>query len=180
MQNPIVFLGCSVEDAILRQRRLLFELYGNGLPPCYQITSRSTESEVRAIWLLEYAGIQSVFYNASTRDHLEFDDFLGDLTDQMIKQNLQLYGHRPSRIIREALGGPVSMGPEALGETNNAIRNIVHDCSNNTCTYLQLLEEITLRFPIADLESMVYRIAFLISIGALKESGDNEIFLTAK
>ncbi|MBG6162614.1 hypothetical protein IWQ54_002270 [Labrenzia sp. EL_195] len=179
MQNPIAFLGCSIEDSVLRQRRMMFELYGDGLPPCFQITSRSAASEVRAGWLYEYAGIRTVFYDSSSIEHLEFDTLFEELTSEMIKQNLQSFGRRPSRIIHEALlAGETEYDENSLGKTNFEIIKIVHAYPGNSCTYLQLLEDLTVNLPRADLESMVYRIAFLVSVGALQESGSQEIILS--
>ncbi len=177
MQSPLVFLGCSVEDAILRQRRLLFELYGSGLPPCFQVTARSNTSEVRAAWLYEYAGIQSVFYDASSSEHLEFDPFLEDLTAEMVRRNLQMFGRRPSRIIRQSLGGPLEITEAALGKTNFEILSMVANSSDGQCTYLQLLEAVLHKFPVLEMETMVYRIAFLVSIGALRELPGEELLL---
>lgn len=179
MQSPLVFLGCSVEDAILRQRRFLFELYGDGLPPCFQVTSRTTFSEVRAAWLYKYAGIQSVFYNAATKDHLEFDEFLQTLIDQMFKLNLQMFGRPPSKILHQALGAPLEISEPVLGKMNFEIVNFVRSSIDGRCTYLQLLEAAISKFQVTDIEGMVYRIAFLVSIGALTEEEGEELIIRA-
>lgn len=179
MQRPIIFLGCSIEDAVLKQRRRLFELFGQGLPPCYQVAARGPDAEVRSHWLEDYADIKTLFYNASDRSHVEFDLFLCDLVERMRQANIRKFGIRPGRLIRDTLKQDGKYKKDTIGKLNHQIIDVVRSYSDGRCAYLRLLEEIALTIPGLGVENLFYRIAFLISIGALVEVGGEEMIIAA-
>ena len=58
----LVFLGCSVEDEILRLRRRLCHDFGGRIPTAYAILPESGQNLARRQWLSDQAKIVSVLY----------------------------------------------------------------------------------------------------------------------
>lgn len=77
----IVFIGCSLEDEILRLRRQLCLNFGGHIPQAYAVLPGSPENLARRQWLIEQAKIVPLTYPVVPRAdgaeiHFALDEFL--------------------------------------------------------------------------------------------------------
>jgi hypothetical protein len=72
----LVFIGCSLEDEIIRLRRELTVRYNGFIPVAYALLQGTDKNLARESWLRNLARIESILYSPSDEEHTFLDMFL--------------------------------------------------------------------------------------------------------
>jgi len=169
-----VFIGCSLEDEILRIRRKLnYDFFGQ-IPTAYALLPGNERNRHRTAWLREEAQIDSVFYPEDDKEHIAVDRFLkeaADCADHTDKQSLE------SITQNELLKAKPPERSKKIGQTNIQILELVSELPGHTIQHLDLLnptrfsDDSDIGPTLSGLspEERIYRALFLVSIGFLRE-----------
>jgi len=167
----LVFIGCSLEDEIVRLRRKLSVDFGGVLPMAYAVIVRTRENTARAGWLRDNVQVESVFYEETDKDHVSLDHFLRSVARSSLpagggrigvtKTAAEILRQAPERRLRE------------IGAINRTLLMHVFGSPKHTVDKAALLDLVrtntdTLlngRTP----EEIMYRIFFLVSLNLLEE-----------
>lgn len=172
-----VFIGCSLEDELLRLRRKLASEFKGVIPVSYALLPKTEMNRHRVGWLRTHAIIESILYEPD-----ESHSPVGVFLEEAAKCSDWIY--RRSKVpgithhLREA---EVSKRLENIGEVNirllkTILSQIDHKVKHEGIVELDRLStesrDETL-FRISP-EERVYRILFLVSIGLLFEEVDSD------
>ncbi len=69
LAHHLVFIGCSLEDEIVRMRVRLCESFNQQVPRAYALMPKNSETERRSFFLDKYAGIECWLYDPNDIDH---------------------------------------------------------------------------------------------------------------
>lgn len=167
----IVFIGCSLEDEILRHRRKLVLDFGN-IPEAYALLPKSRKNVAREPDLNEHAKIRCIFYPEKSHEALLY--FLQKI------QNATSSQETPNFLQSDLLGLDVSDRLEQIGSINREVYEFVTSClEGGEVTHAELLIERarlsdSFSTPLSESE-FFYRCLFLVSAGLFEYvKGDKE------
>ena len=81
LRYHLVFVGCSLEDEIVRMRRDLTRRFRGILPSAYALLQETADNKARQSWLRNLAQIESMFYPQADRTHDSVDRFLREAAE---------------------------------------------------------------------------------------------------
>lgn len=76
LQYHLVFIGCSLEDELVRIRRKLTGDFGGLIPRAFAIMPRTSRNEARMKFLRMSASIDPIWYSADDPEHSGVDEML--------------------------------------------------------------------------------------------------------
>jgi SIR2-like protein len=176
LRHHLVFVGCSLEDELIRIRRELCESFSGNIPLAYALQSRTSRNEAKAKWLFEHCLIQTVFYEPTKGGqvlfrHTAVERFFEELTtndEPASNRSVKLNGTLHQSIMQTEKSGRKSL----VGETNRSLlkfieerKGVLHSEFLDGSTSRRL--PITLR-PLST-EEIFYRVQYLISVELLEE-----------
>jgi SIR2-like domain len=175
LRYHVVFVGCSLEDEILRIRRKLCHDFQRMIPTAYALLPRSRINRTRWAWLREQAQIESLFYPESDQIHGALDQFLLEAA--------RCCDAGPAALAKGATQAELAaMGSEAcldvVGIVNLQLLRVIADQPSHSIRHVDLLNLLSANLVdrnigpiVADItpEERVYRVLFLASIGLLEE-----------
>ena len=174
LRYRIVFIGCSIEDEIVRLRQGLWADFGRALPLCYALLPNTGQNRIRTKSLAEDAGIEVIPYDITgvSDGHTEVDTFLRLCAG--IPQSDSIDGTlAPFRSMTTA------EKLRQIGEINRALLRTVRGQPElrleDKNLYCPLWESLDLGTEGARIRSCsegerVYRVLFLTSVGLLRET----------
>ncbi len=175
-----VFVGCSLEDEIVRLRRDLTRRFRGMIPTAYALLQETADNRARQSWLRNLAQIETIFYPISDVNHLSLDQFLeeaAEISDPIISAKTSTVSTITLQKYRSA--GPIERLRMA-GLDNQHIVLLVsrmpdqslhhRDLVNPTRTLTAEGELLATLSP----NELTYRALFLISVGLLDESLDDD------
>jgi hypothetical protein len=184
LRYRLVFIGCSVEDEILRLRQELWAMFNKTLPRCYALMPDTPQNRIRSHSLNVDAGIETLLYEmtAEADGHGAVDEFL--------RQVRQCAETLHSDSLDGTVGALSSMGiPQRLqqiGEINRALLRVCRAQPNGRLQdqflYTPLWESLKLEGEASTLRGCtegerVYRALFLASINLLRQvTADKQLF----
>ncbi len=166
LRYHLVFIGCSLEDEILRCRRRLGTLFGQHLPRAYAFLPETRWNLVRRASLEKNAQIECVFYPTKDKEHASVDEFLRTAA------GLDLGASEVSRQSLKRLS--VGDRLKSVGELNRQLLRLIASQSGHRFSHLNLLnislaEDVAVSPDLASMTSLtpgerVYRTLFLCSV----------------
>jgi hypothetical protein len=173
LKYHLVFIGCSLEDEICRIRRRLFGDYGHQLPLAYALLPMSEENAARRAWMRKWVGIESILYRADTL-HSAVDRFLR-LVGQT-EPNIDVGGVDSISELRRL---KTSDRIERIGQVNRELIRMIRKRSRKEISHLDLVnpgkvDPVDTVLGTMSPEERVYRMLYLVSVGLVRESQDNE------
>jgi hypothetical protein len=192
----LVFIGCSLEDEILRIRRKLNHDYETLIPTAYALLPRDRTNEGRQAWLHEKAQVKCLFYPGNEIDptHSHVDVFLHEVAscaddpvrpvplDTVDRDFPSVTAERRSiEATRKLLARLKPYDRVAsVGEINRLLLRVVYEQPGKSLLQRDLANLAGLDGSTALRPSLtaltpgerVYRMLFLTSIGLVKESND--------
>jgi len=171
LKYHLVFIGCSLEDEILRMRRKLFEDFGHQLPLAYALLPKSQDNLARGAWLKKWVGIESILYDPDDQ-HLAVDRFLKLASET--EPNIDVGG---ADSIAELRRLSVAERMARIGQINLEFIRLLGRCSRREISHIDLVSLGRTETGYGSLESMsaderVYRMLYLVSIGLIRETHD--------
>jgi hypothetical protein len=183
LRYHLVFIGCSLEDEILRLRRRLCLAFGGHIPQAYALLPREPDNVARRDWLVDQAKIVPLLYSVTeggSRDgmHFEVDGFLEEVragVDPAREADVQPAQARVSVELRQH---PVGDRLEKIGSTNRDLLELVLASNKEGgITHTNLLspesiEEVRCPPSLLNLSpnERIYRALFLSSVSLLESS----------
>ncbi len=176
LRYRIVFIGCSVEDEILRLRQDLWATFSSTLPHCYALMPDTAQNQIRSRSLSSEAGIETLLYEVTAKGdgHWEVDDFL-----QQVRQCAEtLHSDSMGGALATFSSMATSQKLQQIGEINRALLRIFKAQPNSrmkdTFLYSPLWETLKLQGEASAIRGCtegerVYRVLFLVSIDLLRE-----------
>lgn len=169
LQYHIVFIGCSLEDEVVRIRRKLTADFKGLIPTAYAIMPKNARNEARSRFLKGAASIEPIWYDAPDDD--EEHRGLDDLLEQFARIP------QPPEDFRSLLRfRKLSDRFNRVSDTNKKLLAYIASQTNRSAEFGDLMDEVTnnaeLRASTAHPESeLKYRLLFLAAIGLLWEDG---------
>ncbi|WP_263333281.1 SIR2 family NAD-dependent protein deacylase [Acidicapsa dinghuensis] len=172
LKYHVVFIGCSLEDEILRIRRKLFEDFGHQLPIAYALLPKNDENLARRTWLKKWVGIESILYN-TFGNHRAVDRFLR--LSGRTEPNIDLGGVDSIAAVSRL---SVDERMKRIGQINRDLIQVVRKSGGHDISHLDLVDFKGSGSGGGPLESMtsderVYRMLYLVSIGLIRETQDS-------
>lgn len=180
MTSSFLFVGCSLEDELLRIRRGLLIEFSGKLPLSYALVEMSPENQARADWLLRTCAVQSVYYVNRNGAHSKVDEFLEQLCVRATGQAAQSFGASVPLTAKEHLSLNLPQRLKGIGFKNEKILGCIRsspDKQVNQDILLSMLQYSSdlqsAGFSDFSAEEFFYRVMFLIQIGLLREERDH-------
>jgi hypothetical protein len=177
LRYHLVFIGCSLEDELVRLRQKLALEFSRVIPSAYALIQQTDHNKQRAGWLRDCALIQSITYPADDHKHLSVDSFLAEAAataDWAVRRE-----PRPAITAKLAALG-LAERLAAIGEINLRLIDLISQLPRRTIDHAELVEIERLASEHPDpvlyklsAEERVYRILFLVSIGLVNEEPDS-------
>lgn len=182
LRHRLVFIGCSVEDALLRLRQGLWADFGNALPKAYALLPDTPSNRLRRAELKDEAGLESLLYHVTRKGegHEAVDEFLrearhcADLRKGDVKMGT-LVGLR-SRPLGERL--------EAVGAINRHLLAVIRRQPDGRLRYALVFDPSFEQVPqkksrhvlsaLSEGERL-YRLLFLVSLQLIEEQSDGGV-----
>jgi hypothetical protein len=177
LRYHLVFVGCSLEDELVRLRRKLASEFARVIPAAYALLPATETNRQRANWLRDSAMIECIMYPAVDHDHHAVEGFLEEAascTDWAL--------HRGSRaaITKRLSDLNISERVSAVGETNVLLLALIARQPDRSISHADLVELGRLHADKADAllyrltpDERVYRVLFLVSVGLIGEDVDH-------
>ncbi len=176
LRYRFVFIGCSLEDEVVKLRMRLRAEFGGAIPPAYALMPSSDELRLRGTRLRREAAIEVLSYDAAVGQdsHSEVDSFLSSTA--------LLVDGGPSVDVPRSISELRSLDLEerfgSVGELNRALLRVVHRQPNHSlpCSFLYSpqWDGLDLGIDTATLARMseaerIYRMHFLCSVDVVAE-----------
>ncbi len=173
LRYHLVFVGCSLEDEILRLRRALCQHFKRVVPLAYALLPDDPRNRSRLSWLRTQAMVECLLYSAADHTHQAVDEFLAAAAacanDPAKPQEIgATQGELRMMKTKQRLG--------AIGSINRELIKVVVGQPNHTLPHLSLIKLEHLKSAAIDqalLETTeaerTYRMFFLVSIGLVTE-----------
>jgi hypothetical protein len=176
LRYRIVFLGCSLEDEILRLRQTLWAAFNRALPRCYALLPNTAQNRIRGRSLIEDAGIELIPYEISSDGdgHMDVDSFLRQARQCAETLHSDSLGNTFSAVSK--MNGSQKL--LQIGEINRSLLRIHRAQPNRRLEdkylYSPLWESLDLSGEQSTMRACtegerVYRVLYLVSIGLLRE-----------
>jgi len=175
LRYHVVFLGCSLEDELVRLRRKLALEFNGLIPVAYALMPAGREIRQRTGWLRDRAAIECITYQPDDL-HTAVGVFLKEAAgcaDWARRRDAApaITGNLRDRAISDRLA--------AIGETNVRLLRLIARQEDRSVDHAELVELDRLTPETADAslyrlsaEERVYRVLFLVSIGLVDEKVD--------
>jgi hypothetical protein len=170
LRYHLLFLGCSLEDEIVRIRRRLVVEYEGRIPTAFALLPRSEENIVRAPWLRTRAAIEPLLYSVPRGSHQAVDRFLAEAAKIDVVSGGENLDTRA-----ELRRLPVGARVERVGAVNRSLLALVAQQPRHALLHLSLMSLVDIKGRVlrslCDIspEERAYRVFFLVSIGLLRE-----------
>jgi hypothetical protein len=167
----LVFIGCSLEDDLVRLRRKLSVDFDGVIPMAYAILPRTKENAMRATWLRESVQVETLFYEDGAHESL--DRFLRSTAQMMSSSKAKRFG--VTKTAAQILKQPPQRRVKEIGSVNLELLRWIYDSPRHTITRSGLLQAglSTSGAPPAlrarTTEEIMYRVFFLVSVKMLEE-----------
>ena len=176
LRYRFVFIGCSLEEEIVRLRQRLRSEFGGSIPPSYALMPASDDLQLRERRLQREAAIEVIPYDPSVGQdtHQEVDAFLASvalLVDTGISSDLP-------RSVSDLRATGLAERFRSIGELNRALLRAVYRQPNHSlpCSFtyspqwdgLDLGEDTSALGRMSETER-IYRMYFLCSIDVISE-----------
>jgi hypothetical protein len=176
LRYHLIFIGCSLEDEIIRLRRKLTYDFKGLIPTAYALFRESEYSLKRKPWLRKYAQIECILYRKNDKKHSSVDNFLDNASkfkDPRISQKSE------SVTLNGIISLDINERLNKIGEINKAIIKYIFDQPHSQIGHYDLLNieyydnqsKATILYDISP-DERVYRTLFLVSSGFVKEKKD--------
>lgn len=174
LRYHLVFIGCSLEDEIMRLRRKLTIDFSGNIPMAYAILQETDENVSRAQWLRKYTETECIMYPREDTRHFGVDSFLAASAKDNVFSGIGRYVLSTSA--RSLSKQAASKRLKHVGSVNLELLSwvassptgltsaVVVDPSSADTKPPSLVSSIS---P----EERYYRVLFLVSIGLLLETG---------
>ena len=171
----VVFVGCSLEDEIVRMRRKLSVDFDGLIPSAYALLPDTEQNRVRSGWLREFAKIESILYPSLDTTHESVQQFL----EQAAGCSDIATAENPTEdLTRSDLSKlPVPQRLEKIGSVNRDLLELIQSRPNHAIDHLDLvnltrLDDANIKPPLFELseEERVYRVLFLVSVSLVSET----------
>ena len=180
LRYHLVFVGCSLEDEVVRLRRKLTHDYSGEVPTAYALMQDNADNRRRESWLRSQAQIFSLLYDESGEDgHVGVDEFLyqaASLADDPMADRDPM-----GLTVEDIRRRPVVARIELIGSVNRDLLRLAWEQEGHAIGHLVLLDPVAPDTPTPEStlyrmspEERVYRALFLVSIGILQEEQDRE------
>jgi hypothetical protein len=173
LRYHLVFIGCSLEDEIVRLRRELRHQFGGMIPTAYALLPDTSSTQMRSAWLRNLAQIETIPYPQSDRTHVSVDYFLKQTATCADRPSAA--NGRPDSLARFSKASVVERVHD-VGYINQQILRLIGMQRERSLSHQELLNlqghlDGEIRAALSDLspEERIYRSFFLVSIGLLEE-----------
>jgi NAD-dependent SIR2 family protein deacetylase len=173
LRYHLVFIGCSLEDEILRLRRKLSHDFEKQIPSAYALLPDSRHNVQRASWLKDFTQIYSIFYENTDNTHSAVDRFLEECAKCADPQVDSRVGSTTMKDLRSIEGIDRI---KRIGTLNVELLTLIHTQPNHSIRHFDLLnigniEDMDISSELLDMspDERFYRILFLTSINLLAE-----------
>jgi hypothetical protein len=173
LRYHLVFIGCSLEDEILRLRRKLVIEFSGVIPVAYALLPSTPGNAAREPWLREHAQIECMLYPKDDKEHRSLDRFLVQasrldkalgITNDVLSTTVERMSKQPlvrrlrllGTINRTLLEWIAVRGDQGVGSFD------VIDCGSTGGSAPGELLNVSS-------EERFYRVLFLVSIGLLQD-----------
>lgn len=197
LRYHIVFIGCSIEDEILRIRRRLCLAFRGNIPPAYALLPRDADNLARRQILAEQAQILALLYDPRATDaagveHFEVDDFLMN-AHALVDPQTEGTAEDPEKVSvhREMQRLELPERVRQIGAINRELLGLVRSGGDLGIAHARVVSlgfasELRPSAALSDLsvEERIYRILFLEAIGLVttrkSPSGERQYIVPAK
>ncbi|MCG8095866.1 MAG: SIR2 family protein [Candidatus Thiodiazotropha endolucinida] len=181
MRYHLVFIGCSLEDEILRIRRSLCSDFSGHIPTAYALLADDVDNRARQHWLKESAQIESLLFDTESGGQPAYwavDLFLAEMAKLARSgKSERSHGQGLSPISVKLLKAmAIDERISQIGQINLDLLQLINSFPDHAATQSQIdsIEEqhqIDLNTTLSSLSSAerFYRIMYLIAIGLLTE-----------
>jgi SIR2-like domain len=171
LRYHLVFIGCSLEDEVLRLRRTLCQHFQRIIPTSYAILQETPFNRSRRSWLREQALVECLFYPSEDKTHQAVDQLLA-LAAACAESRIQEVGASQGEL---SAMKPVARLRE-IGTVNQELLELVvsqpdHSISHEDLINLERLKTSSVGPSLVAIspEERHYRMLFLISIRLVNE-----------
>jgi hypothetical protein len=173
LQYHLVFIGCSLEDEIIRIRRKLVADFRSSIPTAYAILPKSPLNEARSRFLASAALIEPIWYDAAAgdREHRALDDLLDQFGNIRLPEDIRSLMRFRKLSDRLARISPRNKRLLAYIATQNG-RSIDLRALTDELQYNQELREKICSNELED--EIKHRLLYLMAIGLLWENETNQ------
>ncbi|MCP4597275.1 SIR2 family protein [Neptuniibacter sp.] len=179
LRYHIVFVGCSLEDEVLRLRRRLCFDYQGHIPTSYALLPNNLENRSRQFWLKDNAQIETLLYDAEAEGEPAYwavDEFLRDAETLAVPNKSPVEGFVGKTAVRDLNDQPLNELISKLGQLNNDLLYLLwkapehalmqHQIDNQEIEGIDEIKQALLELTTAE---RFYRIMYLIRIGLVEE-----------
>lgn len=169
LQYHLIFIGCSLEDEIVRIRRRLTKDFEGSIPIAYALMPRNPQNEAKSLFLTTTANIQPIWYPSAPgdKDHKGLDDLLGQFASIDIAEDIRNLIRFPNLNDRFSRVSP----------TNKRLLAYIAGQNMRSIDLTSLIDEIQFNQELRDKiglrgeleEEVKYRLLFLMAIGLLSQ-----------
>jgi hypothetical protein len=179
LRYRVVFIGCSLEDAVLQLRLRLWADFGKALPRAYALLPDTSANRLRRRELKEEAGLESLLYpiESGSGAHYAVDEFLRTSRGCSDVPGSSFVG--PLGTMK---GSPVSERIEAIGAINRHLLAVICAQMDGRLRYSDVFDPYFDQIPQGEsrhaLSSLseaerIYRLLFLVALGLATEHNEN-------
>jgi hypothetical protein len=168
----LVFIGCSLEDEIVRLRRKLTMDFLGAIPMSYALLPASGDNLTRSQWLRKHAQIECLLYPANDVEHQSVDQFLSGTSkaNRVVRVDRNVLSTSVTQISKQPLLERLNL----VGSINLSLLKWIANAPNGIPTSAILDPFVNGSVPPSMVESIspeerVYRILFLVSVGLVSE-----------
>lgn len=177
LRYHLVFIGCSLEDEILRLRRKLSQDFEAMIPSAYALLPDSEDNRQRASWLKDFTQIYALLYKPS-QTHSEVDRFLEECAQCADPQ----VDSRPDSKTMDDLRKQKPIDRiKTIGGLNRSLLELIYNQPDHSIRHLDLvnLGNVEVDKIIPELIELspserIYRALFLTSIQLLAEKAKDD------
>lgn len=180
LRYHLVFIGCSLEDEILRSRRQICHDFNGNIPTAYALLPKNSINSARRQWLVDHAQITPLLYEPEDDDgsHFVVDRFLSQTREDMDPSDDSEIGKEPDSLQVGLRKLPLQKRINQIGVKNRSLLTFVFEASGkNGVTHGDMVEPTNItsvrnsvRIQNMSPDERIYRTLFLVSIQLLEES----------
>jgi hypothetical protein len=175
----VIFVGCSLEDEVVRIRRKLAVDFEGLIPPAYALLPDNAYNRTRAGWLRDAAVVESILYPVQDDTHAAVDQFLAEAASC---SDLATAGGLSGEITRTDLSRlDVVDRLQRIGTVNLELLRLLASLPARQLPHVSLvnlnrLEEAEIQPRLFEIsaEERVYRMLFLVSVGLTEEQSTRD------
>lgn len=173
LRYHIIFIGCSLEDEIIRLRRKLNNEFQGLIPTAYAILEDNDENRSRVGWLKSYAQVDCFLFSNNDKKYQYIENFL---METAVFADPKVTSPYTSNTIDELYKLDAIERISQIGAINKMILEYLLSQDNKTIRHNELIDLNNLNNPGVDQallemspDEKVYRVLFLAAIGLVDE-----------